>query len=230
MTYTHSELNLTDPTKGYAYFVLYTEPRISVAGAAWNATVNVERPTPYVQEWLDRLQRCEPNALHTTLVQSREITKLFHPCVDEDKASPSALGDGCTCFRTFVDPIFGMPVVGQHFRTARGNNDRWTYTTYAPLDLRPDDVVASVVIDRGGLFWARTNDGVLAVLSMLESYGYGPGRALAPRVPARSPPTSSSSSIRTDGMPPAAATPSPRPRICGTGCAARPLAAARRSH
>ncbi|MGW2331693.1 hypothetical protein ACWC5C_38915 [Streptomyces sp. NPDC001700] len=124
--YTHPELNLTDPTKGFAHFVLYTEPRIGVAGAAWNATVNIERPTPYVQEWVDRLQQCEPNALHTTLVASQEIPKLFHPCVDQDPASPSALGDGCTCSRTFMDLELGLPVIGKHFRSARGGNDRWT--------------------------------------------------------------------------------------------------------
>lgn len=176
MTYTHPELNLTDPTKGFAHFVLYTEPEISAAGAAFNATVSMERPTLYVQEWMERLRRCEPNALHTTLVESREIPRLFHPCVDEDKASPSAVGgEGCTCYRTWVDPVFGLPVVGQHFRTVGGNADRWTYTTYAPLALRPDDAVESVVIDRGALFWARTRDGVLAVLPMLESNGYGAG-------------------------------------------------------
>ncbi|MGW2331694.1 hypothetical protein ACWC5C_38920 [Streptomyces sp. NPDC001700] len=35
--------------------------------------------------------------------------------------------------------------------------------------------MASVVIDRGGLFWARTTGGMLTVLPMLESYGYGAG-------------------------------------------------------
>ncbi|MBK3645692.1 hypothetical protein [Streptomyces sp. MBT33] len=176
MTYQHPDLNLTDPTKGFAHFVLYTEPRIGAVGAAWNATVSIERPTPYVEEWVGRLERCEPNALHTTLVDPQEIPRLFHPCVDEDKASPSAVsGDGCTCRRTWVDPEFGLPVVGEHFRTVGGSSDRWTYTTYAPLDLRPDDAVESVIVDRGGLFWARTTEGVLSVLPMLESSGYGAG-------------------------------------------------------
>ncbi|WNI20002.1 hypothetical protein [Actinacidiphila sp. ITFR-21] len=171
--YAHPELNLTDPGKGYAHFVLYTEPRLNVAGAAWNATINIELDSPYVQEWVDRLQRCEPNALHTTFVMNREIPRLFHPCVDEDKTSPAANGGNCHCFRTWTDPEYGLPVVGRHSRSA--GQDRWIYMTYAPLALRPDDVVYSVVADRGDVFWARTTGGVLAVLPMLESSGYGAG-------------------------------------------------------
>lgn len=169
------ELNLTDPGRGYVHFVLYAEPRISAAGAAWNATVTIEASTPYVHEWVERLQRCQPNALHTTFVDSQEIPRLFHPCVDEDTASPAAQGERCYCLRTWTDPEYGLPVVGRHHRGIGG--DRWTYLTYAPLALRPDDVVASVITDRGDLFWARTTTGVLAVLPMLEAHAYGAGPA-----------------------------------------------------
>ncbi|MEU9837289.1 hypothetical protein AB0D67_37630 [Streptosporangium sp. NPDC048047] len=171
----HPDLNLTDPRKGYTHFVLYTEPSIGIAGAAWNATLSIERHSPYVQEWLSRLERCEPNPLHATLVDNQEIPKLFHRCVDEDKDSPSAIkGVGCTCRRTWYDMEFGLPVVGRHFRGSGGVNDRWTYTTYTPLDLRPSDVFSSVVIDHG-LFWVRTAAGVLSFLPQRERRGYGAG-------------------------------------------------------
>ncbi|MEU3619824.1 hypothetical protein ABZ725_47195 [Streptomyces sp. NPDC006872] len=165
-----------DPTAGHAQFVLYTEPEYGIVGAAWNGIASIERESPYVKEWLGRLQPCAPNALHTTLVDNGEIPRLFHPCVDEDKASPSLpAGEGCTCYLSWVDPAFGLPVVGQHFRTIGGNTGRWTYTTYAPLALRADDAVESVVVEHGAPFWARTRDDVLAVLPMLESNGYGTG-------------------------------------------------------
>ncbi|GAA2417535.1 hypothetical protein GCM10010404_90120 [Nonomuraea africana] len=178
MSFTHPDLNLTDPTKGYAHFVLYTEARIGVAGAAWNATVSIERQSPYAREWLDRLVRCEPNPLHTTLVDNQAIPKLFHPCVDDDKNSPSAVeGSGCICHRTWYDPEFGLPVVGEHYRTVGGDTDRWTYTTYAPLDLRPRDAFAYLVIDRtSGLFWIRTTAGTLSLLPEHHSCGYDVGR------------------------------------------------------
>ncbi|MDX5562725.1 hypothetical protein PYK79_03590 [Streptomyces sp. ID05-04B] len=61
--------------------------------------------TPHFQEWLSRLERCEPNAMHCTLVAPTKIPSLFHPCVTEDKNSPTAIsGSGCTCRRAFYDP------------------------------------------------------------------------------------------------------------------------------
>jgi len=176
MSYPHPNLNLTNPKKGYTHFVVYAEPQIGVAGAAWNATISIEGNTPYVREWLSGLQRCEPNPLHTMLVDNQEIPTLFHPCVDEDTNSPSAVaGVGCICRRTWCDPTFGLPVVGRHHRTRSGDFDRWTYTTYAPLDLRPDDVLACVVIDRGNLFWARTTTDMLVFLPQLGKRGYNAG-------------------------------------------------------
>ncbi|GAA2626659.1 hypothetical protein GCM10010411_74540 [Actinomadura fulvescens] len=179
MTFTHPELNLTDPTQGFAHFVLYTEPHLSVAGAAWNATIIIERQSSYVREWLDRIQRCDPNPLHTTLVDNHKIPRLFHPCVDEDADSPSAVaGSGCTCCRTWYDPASGLPVVGEHFRTRGGDTDRWTYTTYAPLDLRPGDTFHAVIIDRASrLFWIRTGAGSLSFVPEHLSRGYDVGRS-----------------------------------------------------
>ena len=173
--YAHSELNLTDP-RGYTHFVLYTEPDRGAAMGGLNATASIERMTRYAQEWRDRLERCEPNPLHTTLVGNHEIPKLFHPCVYEDKDSPSAIaGDGCTCSQTWMDLEFGLPVVARHFRTVTGNIERWTYRTYTPLDFRPRDTFGSLIIDGGLLFWARTADGVLTLLPQESGRGYGVG-------------------------------------------------------
>ncbi|MFB6876312.1 hypothetical protein [Streptomyces sp. NPDC056323] len=121
--------------------------------------------TPHFQEWLSRLVRCEPNAMHCTLVEPTKIPALFHPCVTEDKNSPSAVrGSGCVCRRTFYDPEFGLPVVGEHFKHAgAGGTDQWSYKTYAPLELRPDDIFSSFHTGRG-LFWARTDKGDLSIL------------------------------------------------------------------
>jgi len=115
-------------------------------------------------------------------VESQRIPSLFDPCVDEDPASPSAVGGtGCVCRRAWSDPEFGLPVVGEHFRTRGGATDRWTFRTYAPLDLRPDDVFASVIIDRtSGLFWIRTAAGTLSLLPESVSRGY-PGDAEGPQ-------------------------------------------------
>ncbi|MFF4741286.1 hypothetical protein ACFY2W_36195 [Streptomyces sp. NPDC001262] len=176
MTYQHHDLNLTDPTTGYLHFVVYTEPRLGIASNSLNADVSIRRQTPLVQEWLGRLERCEPNALHCTLVEPQRIPDLFHPCVEEDKDSPSAVrGSGCVCRRTFYDPEFGLPVVGKHFRhVGEGGTDQWTYETYAPLDLRPDDVFGRFIVDRG-LFWVRTEKGLLSILPQQYGLGYNIG-------------------------------------------------------
>ncbi|MFI1839462.1 hypothetical protein [Streptomyces olivaceoviridis] len=93
-----------------------------------NAVLDIEAQqavTPHFQEWLGRLVRCEPNALHCTLVGSKEIPVLFHPCVTEDPSSPLASnGSGCMCRRTFYDPEYGLPVVGQHFKQRREGGKR----------------------------------------------------------------------------------------------------------
>lgn len=76
--------------------------------------------TPHF-EWLGRLVRCEPNALHCTLVEPTKIPTLFHPCVTEDPSSPSAVsGSGCVCRRTFYDPESGPPRRRQALQAPRG--------------------------------------------------------------------------------------------------------------
>ncbi|MER6405939.1 hypothetical protein ABT269_20875 [Streptomyces viridosporus] len=105
MTFEPADLNLTDPEKGYLNFVLYTEARLGIASSSLNAELDIEASqtvTPHFQEWLSRLVRCEPNAMHCTLVEPTKIPALFHPCVTEDKDSPSAIsGSGCVCRQTF---------------------------------------------------------------------------------------------------------------------------------
>lgn len=176
MSYRPRDLNLAyEPAKGWAHFVLYTEPRHGVAYGALNGTASIEQVTPYVREWLGRLQRCEPNALHTTLVPADKIPDLFHPCVYDDKDSPSAVGgSGCVCHQTFLDPEFGLPVVAEHYRTVSGNIDSWKYLTYTPLDLRPQDSFASLAL-AGDQFWARTTGGLLVLLPEEHGHGYGVG-------------------------------------------------------
>ncbi|GAA3135623.1 hypothetical protein [Streptomyces echinatus] len=176
MPYEARDLNLTDPTKGYLNFVLYTEPQRGAVTSSLNAVLDIEAQqtvTPHFQEWLGRLVRCEPNAMHCTLVGSKEIPALFHPCVTEDPSSPSASnGSGCMYRRTFYDPEYGLPVVGKHFKQRReGGTDQWSYTTYAPLELRPDDVFSRFYTGRG-LFWARTGRGVLSFLPQRNGRGY----------------------------------------------------------
>ncbi|MEY9842529.1 hypothetical protein [Streptacidiphilus sp. EB103A] len=178
MSYTPRELRTTyEPGKEYLHFVLAYEPRIGAVGSAMNADVTIERPGPCTREWAGGLVRCDPNALHTTLVDPRRIPDLFHPCVDDDKDSPAAVaGSGCGCFRTWYDPHFGLPVVAEHYRTADGGRtDRWTYSTYAPLELRAGDTFASLVLNDGGNFWIRTADGVLTLLPQEHQGGYGTG-------------------------------------------------------
>ncbi|MFJ2574728.1 hypothetical protein ACIOYT_30490 [Streptomyces halstedii] len=179
MTFEPVDLNLTDPEKGYLNFVLYTEPSRGFAGASLNAEVDIEAQqtvTPHFQEWLSRLVRCEPNALHCALVMPTDIPRLFHPCVTEDASSPSAIrGSGCVCRRTFHDPEFGLPVVGEHFKhRGEGGTDQWSYKTYAPLALRPDDVFSRFHTGRS-LFWARTDKGALSILPQKNGMGYSLG-------------------------------------------------------
>ncbi|WP_031072042.1 hypothetical protein [Streptomyces sp. NRRL WC-3742] len=182
MSYKQPDLQVTyEPSKGWAHFVLYTEPQHGLTSAGLNGTVSIERQTRYVKEWLGRLQRCDPNPLHTTLVGNSDIPALFHPCVYDDKDSPSAVGgDGCVCYQTSYDPEFGLPVVAHHYRTVTGNIEKWTYSTYAPVDLRPNDTFASLIIDQGAYFWVRTASGLLSLLPESRkaggySIGYGGG-------------------------------------------------------
>lgn len=116
------DLNLTDPTTGYLNFVLCTGPQRGIVSSSLNAELDIEAPqtvTPHFQEWLSRLERCEPNEVHCTLVGPKRIPALFHLCVTEDKDSPSAIsGSGCVCRRAFSDLEFGLPVVGEHFKHA----------------------------------------------------------------------------------------------------------------
>ncbi|MCX5207625.1 hypothetical protein OG897_40250 [Streptomyces sp. NBC_00237] len=179
MTYEARDLNLTDPTQSYLHFVLYTQVQNGIASSTLNAELEIDAQqtvTPHFQEWLNRLVRCEPSAMHCTLVAPTKIPALFHPCVTEDENSPSAInGSGCICRRTFYDPEFGLPVVAEHFKhVGTGGTDQWSYKTYAPLELRPDDIFSRFHTGRS-LFWARTDKGDLSILPQRHGMGYNLG-------------------------------------------------------
>lgn len=179
MTFEPAALNLVDSRKGYLHFVLYTEPRLGLATSSLNAALDVEASytaTPHFQEWRSRLVRCRPNAMHCSLVEPGSIPGLFRPCVTEDKDNPAAISrSGCACRQTYYDPVFGLPVVAEHCRYAgAGGTDQWGYLTYAPLALRPDDVFSSFITS-SGLFWARTDEGVLSFLPQKNANGYNMG-------------------------------------------------------
>ncbi|MGY0021207.1 hypothetical protein [Streptomyces sp. cg35] len=177
MTYQHRDLNLTDPTRGYLHFVLHTEPALGVAASSLNAVVPIKGQTPLELEWLDRLQRCEPNSLHCALVEQSRIPALFQPCVEDDQRSPSTAAGavGCVCRRAYYDPQSGLPVVAKHLKQAgTGAADRWTFDTYAPLALRPLDRLHHFMVS-GGRFWARTAKGVLSILPQQRGTRYNIG-------------------------------------------------------
>lgn len=164
------------PNKGWSHFVLYTEPERGIVTSGLHAAATFEQPTRYVKEWLSRLRECEPNPLHTLLVENSKIPSLFHPCVYEDRESPSAIAeDGCVCHQTFMDLEFGLPVVAHHYRTVSGNIENWTYRTFAPAGLRAGESFASMIIDGGAYIWIRTSSGLLSIIPEGRASGYSVG-------------------------------------------------------
>jgi len=166
------------PSSGPWHFVLSVESH-GPSAAAFNASLIIEGSTsPHVAEWLDRLVRCDPDALHVARVGSSDAPKLWHPCVRDDPESPSAIGgDGCVCRQTFRDPVTLLPVVAHHFRTVGGEIEEWRYLTYAPLALPEGERLSALVVDREAtLFWVRTARGTLHLLPEdARSGGYGVG-------------------------------------------------------
>lgn len=179
MTYQHGgDLHLTySPGRGYSHFVLYIEPP-AVAGSAINASQRFRASaSPYAAEWLKRLDRCAPDALHVSLLGSDDAPKLWHPCVYEDSESPSAVaGDGCVCWQTYRDPVTWLPVAASHFRTVGGDIEHWEYLTYAPLSIPDGERLSALIIDcESGMFWVRTDHGILHILPQKQGAGYGVG-------------------------------------------------------
>ncbi|MFJ5926558.1 hypothetical protein ACIQF6_28545 [Kitasatospora sp. NPDC092948] len=178
MSYTQHDLKATyDPQdrSSWADFVLYTEPGSDVVTTGLHFDTRIEHTSPYVQEWVRRLRRSTPNALHALLVANQEMPRLFDTCATENPESSSVVGGaGCTCLRTLTDPQFGTPVVAEHYRTASGSTDRWAYETLSPINLRDGESVVVLVIDRG-TFWARTSRDVLCLLPQRRANGYNVG-------------------------------------------------------
>lgn len=175
-----------DPSKGFCHFVLYSEPPGVGPGIALNGgkiltiakTVDGEAVTtesPYATEWVQRLEPCDPDALHVALVGSRDAASLWNPCVYDDPQSPAAIADdGCVCWQTFHDPVTWMPVAAHHYRTVSGNHENWQYHTCAPLGFAEGERLASLIIDSAEI-WMRTEDGVLHFLPEAGGAGYNSG-------------------------------------------------------
>ncbi|MEW1912544.1 hypothetical protein AB0442_29605 [Kitasatospora sp. NPDC085895] len=66
-------------------------------------------------------------------------------------------------------------MVAHHYRTVTGNIENWKRTTYAPYALREGESFASLIVDRGDLFWIRTQAGLLSLLPERSGSGYGIG-------------------------------------------------------
>ncbi|WP_345680520.1 hypothetical protein [Yinghuangia aomiensis] len=167
-----------EPREEWAHFVLHIEPEGGHVASAFNRALSFEeRDSPYVHEWLGRLRSCEPTALHCALVEKAKIPRLFHPCVYDDKDSPAAVQrSGCTCRQTWYDPEFGLPVVGEHYRTVGGAIETWTYLTYTPLALRANDTFEALIVDaQAGQYWIRTGDGILALAPQDRLRGFNIG-------------------------------------------------------
>ncbi|MFF7251186.1 hypothetical protein ACFZBU_45895 [Embleya sp. NPDC008237] len=178
MRYQPHDLTLTyEPARRMVHFVLYADPTRGIVTNALNAEIYIHSPTRHVEEWARRLERCEPNPLHAAILDNRSMPELFRRCVEEDGDDPTALatGSACSCYRTLYDPEFGLPVVAKHRRVDAASADKWSYQTYAPLELRPQDTFAALVVDRGEYFWIRTTDGLLSFLPQGPSRGYGVG-------------------------------------------------------
>jgi len=170
----------------YCHFVLYSEPPEVGPGIALSGgkiltvdkTVDGKAATtasPYVREWVQRLEPCDPDALHVALVGSKDAASLWQPCVYDDPQSPVTIaGDGCVCWQTFHDPVTWMPVAANHFRTVSGNHENWRYYTCSPLGFPAGQRLASLIID-GSEIWMRAEDGVLHFLPEAQGAGYSSG-------------------------------------------------------
>jgi hypothetical protein len=175
-----------DPNKGYCHFVLYCEPPVG-PGLGLNGGKHLRigktsdgkavAVSPYAREWVDRLDPCDPDALHVALVSKQDAPNLWHPCVYTDPESPSAVaGDGCVCWQTFHDPVTWLPVAAHHYRTVTGNHEHWSYYTCAPLGFPEGERLASLIIDFGGHeIWMRTEEGTLHFLPEAHGAGYSTG-------------------------------------------------------
>jgi hypothetical protein len=174
-----------DSGKGFCHFVLYSEPPGVGPGIGLNGgkVLTIDKTadgqaartgSPYAREWVQRLEPCEPDALHVALVGSRDAASLWQPCVYDDPQSPVAIGgDGCVCWQTFHDPVTWMPVAANHFRTVSGNHENWRYYTCSPLGFPEGVRLSSLII--GDEIWMRTEDGTLHFLPEAQGAGYSSG-------------------------------------------------------
>ncbi|WP_328741273.1 hypothetical protein OHA91_39690 (plasmid) [Streptomyces erythrochromogenes] len=165
-----------DPRMGWLRLEVYVEPENGVAMFMSNGHVSVKKDeSQRVNEWISRLNESKVTALHALLVEDSKIGDLFHPCVYDDKDSPSAIGgQGCLCKQAFTDPLTALPVVREHYRTVSGNIETWTYRSITSRGLPPSSKVTSIIVDPHE-FWMRDDDGALHFLPRTDNSGYGIG-------------------------------------------------------
>ncbi|MET8751373.1 hypothetical protein ABZW32_14930 [Streptomyces sp. NPDC004667] len=175
---TDNDGDVYDPRKGWLRLEVYVEPENGIAMFMRNGHVSARKDdSPLTNEWISRLNDAKVTALHVLLVTEDKIGDLFHPCVYDDKNSPSAvIGSGCLCKKALTDPLTGLPVVREHYRTVSGNIETWTYRSITGRGLPPASKAVSIIIDRHQ-FWLRDDDGTLQFLPRTDNSGYGIGYA-----------------------------------------------------
>jgi hypothetical protein len=172
------------PDRGQ-HFVLYSlppgGPGIVLHGGqavAVNKVADGQAATdasPYVQEWVERLEPCDPDALHVVMAGSKHAPALWQPCAYDDPRSPVAVaGTGCLCWQSLRDPVTWLPVAARHYRTVSGNHENWTYHTLTPLEFPAGERLATLIIDSDQI-WMRNQDGVLNFLPEAQDAGYSTG-------------------------------------------------------
>ncbi len=165
------------PSSGYVHLVMYLEPGIVTSNLCATQRIEDTPRSRYLEEWKSRLEPTAPNAIHVSFLRSFEAPRLWEECGLVDSSSPSAIGsDGCVCIRPLLDPLTLMPVVAEHYRTVTGNIDTWTYVTYTPIELSPDERLSRLIIDRESrVFWVRTESGDLHFLPEQTGHGFEVG-------------------------------------------------------
>lgn len=91
--------------------------------------------------------------------------------------SPNAVaGDGCLWWRASRDTITQLPAVAHHYRTVGGNIENSTHHTFAPLELRQNERLYSLILDlEVDMQWVRLEDGILHILPEVSGRGYSTG-------------------------------------------------------
>ncbi|WP_457469893.1 hypothetical protein [Streptomyces sp. TE4109] len=119
-------------------------------------SVNTADATPAGREWVRRLQKSEPTAIHQVWESQNEVTG------------------------TFTDPVTSAPVVTKKGYYMFRPSDEVTFHSYAPRRLPAGSEIKEVILDNP--IWVRVQDGTLYPAPTMDapglSWGYtgsGPG-------------------------------------------------------